>query len=82
MGLALKGLKDKISYPSFRFYEGICCCGESYVGETNAIVGTRWSERNTPCDKSNLYKLLNESITDMFSWKVSCNAPKSNLHPR
>ena len=79
VGLALKGLKDNISYPSFKFYKGICCCGESYVSETNAIVETRWSEHNMPCDESNPSKLLNESIAHMFSWKVICNAPKRKL---
>ena len=34
-------------------YEGICSCGELYVGETIRNVETRWSEYNAPRDKSN-----------------------------
>ena len=68
-------LKDKSIHPACKIYKGICICGEKYIGETKRNVEIRWMEHNTPSDKSNPAKHLNDNIDHSFTWKVICNAP-------
>ena len=51
-------LKDKSLHPACKIYEGICICGEKYIGETKRNVEIRWMEHNTPRDKSKNTSLL------------------------
>ena len=44
-------LKDKSLHPACKIYEGICICGEKYIGETKRNVEIRWIEHNTPSAK-------------------------------
>ena len=45
-------LKDKNKWPSCTIYEGVCSCGETYIGETDRNCNVRWSEHDIPCEKS------------------------------
>ena len=60
-------------------YEGICSCGETYIGETKRNVKIRWMEHNTPSDKSNPAKHLRDNIDHSFTWIVICNASNRKL---
>ena len=51
-------LKDKNPYPSCKVYEGICVCGENYVGETVRNVVTRWKEHEDIRQNSEVAKHL------------------------
>ena len=68
-------LKDKSLHPACKIYEGICICGEKYIGETKRNVEIRWMEHNTPSVKSNPVKHLSDNIDHSFTWKAICNAP-------
>ena len=67
--------KGKSLHPACKIYEGICIFGGKYIGETKRNVEIRWMEHNTPSDKSNPAKHLNDNIDHSFTWKVICNAP-------
>ena len=72
-------LKDKSLHPACKIYEGICICGEKYIGETKRNVEIRWMEHSTPSDKSNPAKHLRDNIDHSFTSKVICNAPNRKL---
>ena len=44
-------LKDKSLHAPCKIYEGICICGENYIGEFKRNVEIRSMEHNTPSDK-------------------------------
>ena len=69
----------KIRTFACKIYEGICICGEKYVGKTKRNVKIRWMEYNTPSDKSKPAKHLRDNIDHIFTWKVICDAPNRNL---
>ena len=69
-------LKDKSKYPSCVIYEGVCSCGEVYIGETDRNCDVRWDEHDTPSEKSDPAKHLLKNPTHKFSWKVLTSAPK------
>ena len=68
-------LKDKSLHPACKIYEGICICGEKYIGENKRNVEIRWMEHNIPRNKSNPAKHLTDNIDHSFT----CNAPNRNL---
>ena len=72
-------LKDKSLHPACKIYEGICICGENYIGETKRNVEIRSMEHNTPSDKSNPAKHLRDNIDHSFTWKVIYNALNRKL---
>ena len=37
-------LKDKNPHIACQIYEGVCSCGQNYIGETERNVSTRWAE--------------------------------------
>ena len=75
-------LKDKSLHPACKIYEGICICGEKYIGETKRNVEIRWMEHNTPSDKSNPAKHRRDNTDHSFTWKAICNAPNRKLAPK
>ena len=77
-------LKDRVDvHKSCVIYEGVCSCGEKYIGETNRIADIRWKEHNTPSkDGSDPSKHLNENITHSFTWKILTSAPRKLLRRR
>jgi len=70
-------LKDKNIYPSCKIYEGICCCKENYIGETERNTGTRWNEHNNPTHSSEPAEHLKWNRRHWFIWKIIANAPKN-----
>ena len=62
----LFNLKDKNPYPSCVIYQGICRCGETYVGETKRNVEIRWREA----------KHLRNFTNHTFKWNILCQAPQ------
>ena len=77
--ITLFHLKDKSLHPACKMYEGICVCGEKYIGKIERNVEIRWMEHNTPRDKSNPAKHLRDNIDHSFTWKVINNAPNRKL---
>ena len=73
-------IKDKCQHLSCKIYQGICSCGETYVGETVRNVEVRWNEHNNPNNKkSNASKHLKSNIEHVFTWAVISNAPKNKF---
>ena len=75
-------LKDKVEHVSSVIYEGICTCGESYIGETVRIADIRWKEHSSPAPSATLTdpaKHVMENPTHYFTWKVLTRAPQQKL---
>ena len=76
-------LKDRVEHRSCVIYEGVCSCGEKYVGETNRVAKIRWNEHNTPSkDGSDPSRHLNTNPTHEFQWKILTAAPSKILRRR
>ena len=72
----LFSLKERNPYPSCKIYEGECSCGETYIGETNRNVKTRWNEHSNPDYTSEPARHLKKNTTHLFTWKILMSAPK------
>ena len=75
-------LKDRVEHVSCVVYEGVCTCGESYIGETKRIASIRWKEHTSPSPSATLSdpaKHVLENPTHSFTWKVLTHAPRQNL---
>ena len=72
-------IKDKSLHQACKIYQGICSCGESYVGETVRNVEIRWNEHNNPTKSSNPAKHISSNIDHVFTWTVIANAPKNKF---
>ena len=70
-------LKDKNPYPACRIYEGVCSCGENYIGETKRNVQTRWNEHEDPRKDSEPAKHLRDFPEHKFNWKIIMTAPEN-----
>lgn len=70
----LFNVKDKNPYPACKIYEGICTCGNNYVGETERNVETRWGEHENIDKNSEPAKHLRKFPNHQFVWKVIFNA--------
>ena len=68
-------LKDKVKHRSCVIYEGICSCGDKYIGETVRIAETRFHEHNNPEKNSEPSKHLRENPTHSFQWSIITSAP-------
>ena len=66
---------DKVAHRSYRIYEGKCCCGSSYIGETKKPSEVRWKEHKDPAGKSESVKHLIEKAYHQFTWIVFSVAP-------
>ena len=75
----IKWLTRKSLHPACKIYEGICICGEKYIGETKRNVEIRQMEHNTPSNKSNPAKHVKDNIDHSFTWKVICNVSDRKL---
>ena len=69
-------LKDKNEHLACKIYEGVCICGQNYVGETKRNVEQRWKE-HLPPHNSEPAKHLVENPTHYFQWRVISDAPKN-----
>lgn len=70
--------KDRNPYPSCKIYEGVCVCGERYIGETIRNVVTRWKEHEDVRKDSEPARHLKDNVDHVFNWKVILHASKFN----
>ena len=68
-------LKDKNLHRSTVIYEGICSCGDTYIGETNRNAQIRWSEHDKPSENSEPSKHRLAHKEHKFEWKIISSAP-------
>ena len=71
-------LKDKVKHKACLIYEGVCSCGEKYVGETIRNSESRFNEHNTPSRESEPSKHLLAYPAHSFQWNVITSAPQLN----
>ena len=71
---SLFSLKDKNPYPSCQIYEGVCICGENYIGET--IRNVIYQDLRKDSEPA---KHLGENPQHPFTWKTLMPASK-NFH--
>ena len=74
-------LKTKNLHRSCKIYNGLCSCGEDYVGETKKNVSVCYDEHNKPSKKSKPATHLKRNIDHYFTWRILCNVP-SNARTR
>ena len=72
-------LKDKVTHKSCVIYEGICSCGDKYVGETKRIAKVRFDEHDNPLKNSEPSKHLKKYHNHTFQWRIITSAPKALL---
>ena len=66
-------------YPSCKIYQGICQCGENYIGETVRNVNTRWAEHNNPTNISEPARHIANNIDHVINWEILSAAPKNKV---
>ena len=66
-----------MQHKSCIIYEGICSCGDNYIGETKRIAQFRFDEHNTPGKKSEPSKHLLENSNHVFDWSIITSASRS-----
>ena len=71
-------LKDSNPYPACVIYEGVCSCGDKYVGETKRNAETRWKEHQDVRKDSEPAKHLQNHDNHKFEWNILCRAPAHN----
>ena len=72
-------LKDRVKHKSCIIYEGICACGDKYIGETKRIAQLRFDEHNNPEKKSEPSKHLLHNRNHVFEWNMITSASRSLL---
>ena len=74
---SLFNLKDRNPHPSCVIYEGVCSCGDIYIGETKRNTTTRWDEHEDTTKDSEPARHLkrNNPGNHKFEWKILCRAP-------
>ena len=71
-------MKDPNPHPSCVIYEGVCDCGDIYIGETVRNAEVRWKEHQDVRKDSEPAKHLRDNPNHFFTWKVLCQAPYRN----
>ena len=56
-------------------YEGICNCGENYIGKTGQNVTIRWDEHGDIGKNSEPAKHYNQFLEHRFNWKILRRVP-------
>ena len=75
-------MKDKVWHLSCVIYNGICSCGETYVGEIIRNFEIRWDKHNDANKTSEPAKHLARKIEHEFSWYVLARGPVNILKRR
>ena len=70
-------LKDKNLHLSCKIYNGLCSCGEDYVGETKRNISVHYDEHNKSSKKSKPAAHLEQNIDHYVTWRILCNAPSN-----
>ena len=69
-------LKDRIKHKANIFYETICSCKESYIGETKRNTKVRWKEHCSNNDKkSEVAEHLLKNPGYTINWQKIPSAP-------
>ena len=69
-------LKDRNLHPNCVIYEGICSCGERYIGETAKCIHLRTTEHENIKKISEPSKHLKGNRDHSFNWRILANAPR------
>ena len=77
----LFNLKSRNPHQACKIYEGVCSCGQTYIGETKRNVELRWDEHNDARKSSEPAKHLFHHPTHSFTWSIIMSAPQ-NLRVR
>ena len=72
-------IKDNVKNLSFVIYQGICSCGNNYIGETIRNAVTKIYEREQPNGKSEPSKHLKNSPGHKLDWMILSRAPSHRL---
>ena len=75
-------LKDRVNHKSCVIYEGICSCGDKYIGQTNRKAENRFSEHDDPTENSEPAKHLLQNEGHVFDWTIATSAPRNLLRRR
>ena len=75
-------LKDRVNHRSCVIYEGICSCGEKYIGQTNRNAEIRFTEHKDPTKNSEPAKHLLQNADHVFDWSIVTSAPRNLLKRR
>ena len=70
-------VKDKNPHPACKIYQGVCTCGQNYIGETQRNVETRWAEHENTKKNSEPAKHLKKFPNHHFTWTIFSNAPEN-----
>lgn len=76
---SLFSLKDRVSHKSCVIYEGICTCGDKYIGETKRIAKMRFDEHDNPIKYSEPAKHLRQHPDHSFEWNIITSGPRAPL---
>ena len=69
-------MKDKNLHPNCVVYEGVCSCGEVYIGETAKCIHLRTAEHEDTRKVSEPSKHLKGNRGHHFEWKIVAHAPR------
>ena len=72
-------IKDNVKNLSCIMYQGICSCGNNYLGETIRNAVTRIDEHKQPNVKSESSKHLQNNPGPKFDWIIISKAPSHRL---
>ena len=72
-------IKDNVKHLSFVIYQGICSCGNNYIGETIRNAVTRIDEHEQPNGKSEPSKRIKNNPGHKFDWMILSRAPSPRL---
>ena len=72
-------IKDNVKHLSCVVYQGICSCGNNYIGETIRNAVTRIDEHQQPNGKSEPSEHLKNNPGHQFDWMILSRAPSHRL---
>ena len=76
---SLFNVKDNVKHLSCVIYQGICNCGNNYIGETIRNAVTRIDEHEQPNGKSEPSKHTKSNTGHKFNWMILLRAPSHRL---
>ena len=73
--ISLVPLKDSSLNLSFKIFNGICSCGETYIDKAILNVEEFWSEHNSVGNKPKPVKNLVYNEKHSLLWSILCATP-------
>ena len=68
-------IKDNVKHLSCVFYQGICSCGNNYIGEIIRNAVTRIDQHKQPNGESEPSEYLKNNPGHQFDWMILSRAP-------